>query len=74
VPGDRRQLRASLRLTRYLRCRFHIRLRNVIGHGESLHSPYHRERVASLRHQTHGDWAHASMRTYRRKLRHMGGC
>ena len=49
VLGDRRQLRASLLLTRYLRCRFHIRLRNVIGHAESLSSPYHRERVASLR-------------------------
>ena len=38
------QLHASLQLTRYLRCRFHIRLRDVIGHAESLSSPYHRER------------------------------
>jgi N-acetylmuramoyl-L-alanine amidase len=74
VLGDRRQLRASLRLTRYLRCRFHIGLRNVIGHAESLDSPYHRERVASLRHQTHGDWSHHSMRTYRRKLGKLGTC
>jgi N-acetylmuramoyl-L-alanine amidase len=74
VLGNRRQLRASLRLTRYLRCRFHIRLRNVIGHAESLSSPYHRERVAALRRQTHGDWRHSSMRTYRRKLRRFGEC
>lgn len=74
VLGNRRQLAASLRLTRYLRCRFRIRLRDVIGHNESLGSPYHRERVASLRHQTHGDWRHASMQTYRRKLRRLGGC
>jgi hypothetical protein len=74
VLGDRRQLRASLQLTRYLRCRFHIRLHNVIGHSESLSSPYHRERVASLRHQTHGDWSHGSMRVYRAKLRRLGGC
>lgn len=74
VLGDRRQMRASLRLTRYLRCRFHIRLRNVIGHSESLNSPYHRERVASLRHQTHGDWSHRSMQVYRSKLRRLGGC
>jgi N-acetylmuramoyl-L-alanine amidase len=74
VLGDRRQLRASLRLTRYLRCRFHIRLRNVIGHSESLRSPFHRERVGSLRHQTHGDWSHSSMRVYRRKLRRLGSC
>lgn len=68
VLGDRRQLRASLLLTRYLRCRFDIRLRDVIGHSESLRSPYHRERVASLRHQTHGEWSHSSMQIYRRKL------
>jgi hypothetical protein len=69
VLGDRRELRASLRLTRYLRCRFQIRVRNVIGHSESLRSPYHRERVPSLRGQTHGDWRHRSMRVYRRRLR-----
>jgi len=74
VLGDRRQLRASLRLTRYLRCRFHIPLRDVIGHAESLSSPYHRERVRSLRNQTHGDWMHSSMRVYRRKMRRLGPC
>lgn len=74
VLGHRRQMRASLRLTRYLRCRFQIKLRNVIGHAESLSSPYHRERVASLRHQTHGDWQHRSMRTYRKRLRRLGDC
>jgi N-acetylmuramoyl-L-alanine amidase len=68
VLGDRRQMRASLRLTRWLRCRFHIRLRNVIGHRESLRSPYRRERVRRLRHQTHGDFRHRSMRVYRRRL------
>ena len=74
VLGDRRQLRASLRLTRWLRCRFGIRVRDVIGHAESLTSPYHRERVPSLRNQTHGDWRHASMRKYRAKLRRLGPC
>lgn len=68
VLGNKRQLRASLRLTRWLRCRFGIRVRDVIGHNESLRSPYHRERVPSLRRQTHGDWRRASMRIYRKKL------
>ncbi len=72
VLGDPRQLRASLLLTRYLRCRFDIKLGDVIGHSESLSSPYHRERVASLRHQTHGDWSHGSMEVYRRKLGRLG--
>jgi hypothetical protein len=74
VLGDHAQMHASLELTRYLRCRFHIKLRNVIGHNESLSSPFHRERVAGLRSQTHGDWRHGSMQTYRRRLHHLGGC
>jgi hypothetical protein len=74
VLGNRRALSASLRLTRWLRCRFRIPVRNVIGHAESLRSPYHRERVPSLRRQTHGDWRHASMRVYRKKLRQLGRC
>jgi hypothetical protein len=74
VLGDRAQMHASLRLTRYLRCRFQIKIRNVIGHAESLSSPYHRERVRSLRTQTHGDWRHRSMQIYRAKLRRLGAC
>lgn len=74
VLGNPRALRASLRLTRWLRCRFRIKVRNVIGHAESLRSPYHRERVPSLQRQTHGDWRHASMRVYRKKLRRLGRC
>ncbi|MFL5893591.1 MAG: N-acetylmuramoyl-L-alanine amidase [Thermoleophilaceae bacterium] len=69
VLGDRRQLAASLRLTAWLRCRYGIRLKDVIGHNESLSSPYHHERVARLRRQTHGDMNHASMERYRARLR-----
>jgi len=68
VLGNPRQLAASLRLTLWLEQRFHIRLRNVIGHNESLTSPYHRERVSSLRCQTHADWKRVDMVVYRRKL------
>jgi N-acetylmuramoyl-L-alanine amidase len=71
---NRRELHASLRLTQWLRCKFHIRVHDVIGHAESLSSPYHRELVPSLRRQTHGDWRHSSMRVYRRKLRRLGRC
>lgn len=68
------QLHASLRLTQYLRCRFHIKVRNVIGHSESLSSPYHHELVPSLRNQTHSDWSHGSMQIYRRRLMGLGPC
>jgi N-acetylmuramoyl-L-alanine amidase len=71
---NRREMRASLRLTQWLRCKFRIKVKNVIGHNESLSSPYHRELVPSLRNQTHGDWRHSSMRVYRKRLRALGPC
>jgi hypothetical protein len=52
--------------------RFGIALRNVIGHNESLQSPFHHELVPSLRTQTHGDWTHADMNVYRARLRRLG--
>jgi N-acetylmuramoyl-L-alanine amidase len=68
ILHDPAQLRASIRLTLWLMDRFHIRLRNVIGHNESLTSPYHRELVAAWRCQTHADWTHADMQVYRRDV------
>ena len=68
------QMAASLRLTRWLRCRYGIGVNNVIGHSESLSSRYHRERVERLKTQTHGDWTRASMRTYRSRLARKGTC
>jgi N-acetylmuramoyl-L-alanine amidase len=68
VLGDAKQMRASLRLTRWLQARFRIATKNVIGHNESLSSPYHHERVKRLRHQTHGDWVHRDMEIYRSRL------
>jgi N-acetylmuramoyl-L-alanine amidase-like protein len=68
ILGNPGQLQASLRLTVWLMHRFGIQLRDVIGHNESLTSPYHRERVAAWRCQTHGDWRHADMEIYRRRL------
>jgi N-acetylmuramoyl-L-alanine amidase-like protein len=68
VLSDARQLAASLWLTLWLMQRFHIELRNVIGHNESLTSPYHHELVAAWRCQTHGDWNHVDMQIYRRAL------
>jgi N-acetylmuramoyl-L-alanine amidase len=74
VMGDRRQMASSLRLVRWLRCRFNIQIKNVIGHNESLSSPYHREDVPSLRNQTHSDFNHADMQVYRARLRAAGPC
>jgi N-acetylmuramoyl-L-alanine amidase len=62
------QYGAVVRLTAWLRCREGIALRNVIGHNESLSSPYHHENVAALRRQTHADWTHAEMTPVRARI------
>jgi beta-N-acetylhexosaminidase len=68
ILHDAKQLRASLELTAWLTQRFHIKLRNVIGHNESLTSPFHKELYAPWAHQTHADWQHADMQVYRSRL------
>jgi len=68
ILGNSRQMRSSLTLTVWLMSRFGIQLRNVIGHNESLTSPYHHERVSAWRCQTHGDWSSGDMKVYRKRL------
>jgi N-acetylmuramoyl-L-alanine amidase len=74
VMNNSRQLAASLRLTRWLRCHYGIGTNNVIGHSESLSSSYHKENVARLRTQTHGDMTRTSMQRYRKLLAARGNC
>jgi beta-N-acetylhexosaminidase len=62
------QIGAVVRLTAWLRCRYAIALRDVIGHNESLSSRYHHEDVAALRRQTHSDWTRAQMTPVRARI------
>jgi N-acetylmuramoyl-L-alanine amidase len=68
ILNDPAQIRSSLALTAWLMQRYHIALRNVIGHSESLSSPYHKELYPPWRRQTHADWQHADMNVYRARL------
>lgn len=68
------QLNASLQLTQWLRCRFGIPIEGVIGHNESLSSPYYKELDPRFKGQTHGDFNKASMDIYRGDLRKLGDC
>ena len=68
VMGRRAMVRSSLALTRWLQARHGIRTRDVIGHAESLSSPYHKEKVAAMRDRTHADFSRATMRGYRDRL------
>ena len=67
--NDAAQMRSSLQLTAWLMQRYHIALKNVIGHNESLTSPFHKELYAPWRTQTHGDWQRSDMNVYRARLR-----
>ena len=68
ILDNPRQLDASLSLTLWLMAHFHISLGDVIGHNESLTSPYHHELATAWRCQTHGDWVQADMDRYRTLL------
>jgi hypothetical protein len=74
ILGRTPQFRGSLRLTQSLRCRLGIPVKGVIGHNESLSSPYYMELDPDFQGQTHGDFKRASMRVYRRALAKLGAC
>ena len=74
VLGRRAQMRSGVRLVRWLRCRYDIALKDVIGHNENRESPYHRERVARLRTQTQGDFPKRYAQKYRARVRAAGVC
>jgi N-acetylmuramoyl-L-alanine amidase len=71
VLNDRRQMHSSIRLTLWLMERFHINIGNVIGHNETLESPYHRELYASWRCLVHADFPHWAMKKYRTRVREL---
>jgi beta-N-acetylhexosaminidase len=68
------QLNASLQFTQWLRCRFGIPVSQVIGHNESLSSPFYKELDPRFRGQTHQDWNRADMNIYRSDLQKLGPC
>jgi hypothetical protein len=65
--GDRRQLAASLALSRWLRCQYGIPVKHVIGHAETAKSPYWKE-IKRKGRDTHDDMGPKAMRRYRSTL------
>ena len=74
ILGRPVQLNGSLHLVQWLRCRFGIPVSQVIGHNESLSSPFYKELDPRFQGQTHGDWTHADMQIYRSDLSKLGSC
>ena len=65
----RRQIRPTLRLARYLKFRFDIRMRNIIGHAMANASPFFKD-LRGWRND-HTDWQRREVREFRRRLRAM---
>lgn len=69
ILRNQAMMRSSLRLTLWLMATYRIEVRNVIGHAESLESPFHFERYTAWRCRTHADFNHRDMHVYRDRLR-----
>ena len=69
VLDDRAQMRASLRLTSWLMAKYHVNIGNVIGHRETLDSPFRLELYADWRCLVHADFPRPAMKEYRTRLR-----
>ncbi len=69
ILDDADMMRASLRLTAWLMLRYGINVGNVIGHAETLRSPYHHELYDDWACSTHADWNRGEMRVYRKRLK-----
>ena len=69
VLNNAKQMHASIRLTLWLMHRYGINIGNVIGHAETLQSPYHYELYPSWQCMTHADFPHWAMHEYRQRVR-----
>lgn len=65
----RPQIRAALRLARYLRGRFGFRMRNIIGHAMANDSPFFKD-LEGWRND-HTDWLPEDVHEFRRRLKRM---
>jgi hypothetical protein len=65
----RPQIRAALRLVKYLRNRFDIKLHNVIGHSMANDSPFFKDLEGWV--NDHTDWLRRDVRVFRKRLKKM---
>jgi len=61
-----KQMRAGLRLVRYLRLRFHIKKTNVVGHATANGSPYFKD-LTGIKNAA-GDWYSAEVKRFRARI------
>lgn len=64
----KKQIRSALRLVRYVKDYFHIKMKNVIGHSMANNSPFFRDDEGWT--NDHTDWQWRDVKEFRRRLRH----
>jgi N-acetyl-anhydromuramyl-L-alanine amidase AmpD len=69
ILSRRPQIRAGLRLVRWLRARFEIPIRDVIGHATANHSRWFEDRQGWR--NDHTDWQAEDVETFRKRLRRL---
>ena len=67
ILNRRPQIRAALRLVRYLKATHGIRMRNLIGHAMANNSPFFKD-LQGWRND-HTDWLWRDVKEFRRRLR-----
>jgi N-acetylmuramoyl-L-alanine amidase len=61
------QIKAGLRLVKWLMARYHIKATNVIGHSMAHSSPFYKD-LLHPHFPDHGDWQKADVLTFRSRL------
>jgi N-acetylmuramoyl-L-alanine amidase len=69
VLSNDEQMASSLALTTWLMARFDISVGNVVGHHETLESPYRFELYRDWKCLAHADFPRWAMKEYRTRLR-----
>ena len=67
ILNRKRQIRPTLRLVAWLKQRYDIRMRNIIGHSMVNNSPFFRDRQGWR--SDHVDWLWPQVKEFRRRLR-----
>ncbi|MFN2595238.1 MAG: N-acetylmuramoyl-L-alanine amidase [Actinomycetota bacterium] len=63
------QIRSALRLVRFLRSKYRVKMKNVIGHSMANDSPYFKDKEGWR--NTHTDWLRQDVHEFRRRLRRL---
>lgn len=69
ILNRKKQVKAGLRLVRWLQKKYGIRTTQVIGHSMATRSKYYKDLLG--RRSAHGDWRYSSVKVFRTRLKRL---